>query len=157
MHLVTVHRLAADKLPFSLLIPLDGFDLLRDILGVHVVHDGPERGDIVGAGLHTSVNAVQQGNVTHAFLGEIPFHVMAGHDVVTSQTGQVLGDDHIDLFVLNVADHALKAWPVKIGAAPAVIDVSVIDGQVMLRHKFVQQRFLVGDTLGWSFIFIFFG
>ena len=59
MHLITIDRFAADKLSLTLLIPLDRFDLLGNVLGVHVIHDGTERGDVVGTGFHTSVDTVQ--------------------------------------------------------------------------------------------------
>mgnify|MGYP000149247791 FL=1 len=34
---------------------------------------------------------------------------MAGHNVVPAQTGEVLGDDHVDLLGLNIRDHPLEA------------------------------------------------
>ena len=79
---------------------------------------------------------------------------MAGHDVITAQTGKVFGDDHIDLFCFNVANHPLKTGPVKAGAAPAVVYVGIVDVQPVLLHKLPQQRFLVLDALGWPFVFI---
>ena len=48
MHLITIHGLAANELPFPLFIPLDGFDLLGNVLGIHVVHDGTERSNVIG-------------------------------------------------------------------------------------------------------------
>ena len=48
MHLITIDRFAADKLSLTLLIPLDGFDLLGNVLGIHVVHDGTERSNVIG-------------------------------------------------------------------------------------------------------------
>ena len=53
---------------------------------------------------------------------------MAGHDIVTTQSGQVFGDDHIDLLGFNVTDHALEVWAVKTGAAPTVINIGIVDG-----------------------------
>ena len=154
MHFVSVHGLAADELSFPLLIPLDALDLLGDVLGVHVVHDGTEWGDVVGGRVYAGINAVQQGNVPHPVLREVPLHIVAGHDVITAQTGKVFGDDHIDLFSFNVTNHSLETGTVKTGAAPSVIYISVEDGQSVLLHKLPQQRFLVLDTLGWSFVFI---
>ena len=77
MHLVAVHRLAADELPLPLLIPLDALDLLGDVLGVHVVHDGPERGDVVGGGVHAGVDAVQQGDVPHPVFRDAQRQIVA--------------------------------------------------------------------------------
>ena len=154
MHLVPVHGLAADELPLPLLIPLDALDLLGDVLRVHVVHDGTEWGDVVGGRVHAGINAVQQGDIPHPVFWEVPLHIVAGHDVITAQTGKIFGDDHIDLFCFNIANHPLEAGTIKAGAAPSVIYISVEDGQSVLLNKLPQQRFLVLDTLGWSFVFI---
>ena len=48
MHLVAVHGLAADELTLPLLISFDRFDLLGNILGVHIVHNGTERSNVIG-------------------------------------------------------------------------------------------------------------
>ena len=154
VHLVAVYRLAADELPLPLLIPLDALDLLGDILCVHVVHDGPEGGDVVGGGVHAGVDAVQQGDVPHPVLREVPIHVVAGQDVVAAQTGEILSDDHVDLFSLDVRGHPLEGRPVEAGSAPAVVYIGVIDAQLVLLHKLPQQGFLVLDALGWSFALI---
>ncbi len=79
---------------------------------------------------------------------------MPGHDVVTTQTGQILGDDHIDLFGFNVRNHPPECRTVKCGAAVAVINIGVVDGQPMLFHKFIQKGILVGNALGRAFAFI---
>ena len=137
VHLVAIDGLAADKLSLALLIPLDALDLLGDVLGVHIVHDGPERRDVVGAGLHAGVDAVQKRNVAHPMLRKVPLHIVAGHDVVTPQTAQVLGNDHVDLPGLNIADHSLKIRAVKVGTAPAIVNVGVINLQTVFLHKFI--------------------
>ena len=121
VHLIAIHWLSADKLSLPLLIPLDALDLLGDVLGVHIVHDGTKWGDVVGGRVHAGVDAVQQGNVPHPVFGEVPLHVVAGHDIITPQTREVFGDDHIDLLRLNVGDHPLETGTVKACAAPAVI------------------------------------
>ena len=113
VHFVAIYRFAADKLPLALLISLDTLDLLGDVLGVHIVHDGPERRNVVGCGLHAGVDTVQQGNVSHPLFWEVPLHIVAGHDVVTAQSAQVLGNDHVDLLGLNVLYHALKGRTVE--------------------------------------------
>ena len=88
---------------------------------IHVIHDGPEGGDIIGGGVHAGVDAVQQGDVPHPVLGEVPLHVVAGQNVVPAQSGEILGDDHIDLFGLDVRNHPLEGRPVEVSAAPAVV------------------------------------
>ena len=154
MHFVAIHGLAADELPLALLISLHGLDLLGNVLGVHIVHDGPEGGDVIGGGFHTGIDTVQQGNVSHTLFREVPLHVVTCHDVVTAQSGQVLGDDHIDLFGFNVRNHPLERRTVKCGTAVTVINIGVVDGQPMLFHKFIQKGILVGNALGRAFAFI---
>jgi len=87
MHLIAIHGLAANELPFPLFIPLDGFDLLGNVFGIHIVHNGTERGNVIGGGFYTGVNTVQQRNVAHSLFGEVSLHIMTGHDIVTAQTG----------------------------------------------------------------------
>lgn len=154
VYLVAVHRLAADKLSLPLLIPLDALDFLGDILGIHVVHDGTKGRYIVGGRVYSSVDAVQQRDVPHPVLGEVPLHVVAGQNVVLAQPGEVLGDDHVDLLGLDASDHPLEGRAVKIRAAPAVIYIGIVDAQPVLLYKLPQQGFLVLDTLGWSFALI---
>ena len=87
VHLVAVHGLSTDELPLPLLISLDGFDLLGNVLSVHIVHDSTEWGNVISCGLHTGVYAVQQGNVAYSLFGKISLHIMTGHDIITTQTG----------------------------------------------------------------------
>ena len=157
VHLIAVHRLAADELSLPLLIPLDAFDLPGNVLGVHVVHNGPKGRNVIGGGLHAGVDAVQQGDVPHPLFREVPFHIVAGHNVVTAQTAQVLGNDHVDLPGFNVADHPLKIRAIKICAAVTIINIDIINRQAIVLYKFVQQRFLVGHAFGWSFVLILLG
>ena len=84
MHLITIDRFAADKLSLALLIPLDGFDLLGDVLGVHIIHDGAKRCNIVGAGVHTGVDAIQKRAIPYPMFGEISLHIVARHNVIAS-------------------------------------------------------------------------
>ena len=137
MHLIAIHWLSADKLSLPLLIPLDALDLLGDVLGVHIVHDGTKWGDVVGGRVHAGVDAVQQGDIPHPLFREIPLHIMPSHNVIAAQAGQVLGDDHVDLLGFDIADHPLKVRSVKIGPAPAVINIGVVDGKPVLLDKLV--------------------
>ena len=79
-----------------------------------------------------------RGNVPHPVFGEVPLHVVAGHDIITPQTREVFGDDHIDLLRLNVSGHPPETGAVKIRAAPAIVHVGIIDVQPMLLHKLPQ-------------------
>lgn len=87
MHLVAIHGLTANKRAFTLLIPLDGLDLLGNVFCIHIIHDGSEQCNIVGTGFHTGVDAVQQLNIAHSLFGKVSLHIMTGHDIITTQTG----------------------------------------------------------------------
>lgn len=119
VHPVAVHGLAADEEAAALLVALDGLYLLRNVLGVHVVHDGAEGRDVVGGGVYARVDAVQQGDVPHAVLGEVALHIVAGEDVVAAEPGEVLGYDQVDAPGLDVGEHAAESGAVEVRAAPA--------------------------------------
>ena len=76
------------------------------------------------------------------------------HDVIPSKTGQVFGDDHIDLAGFDVLDHSLKVRTVEAGPAETIINIGIENGQPVLLNKFIQQGLLVGNTLGGAFTFI---
>ena len=154
VHLIAVDWLASDEQTFPLLVMLDAGNLFRDVLGVHIIHDSAERCNVVGGGVHPSVNAVQQGDVADPVLREVTLHVVAGEDVVAAQSAQILGDDHVDLPGLNVGDHALEIRTVEICTAPTVVDIGVENGQAVLLDKFIEQGLLVVDAFGRTFIFI---
>ena len=154
VHPVAVHGLAPDELPLALLVMLHRLDLLGDVLGVHVVHDGPKRGDVIRRRFYARIHPVQQRDVAHALFREVPLHVVAGHDVIAAQTGKVLGDDHVDLARLDVPQHPLKTGSVEAGAAPAIIDVGIIDVQTMLADEGMEQGLLVGHAAGRPFVLI---
>ena len=154
MHLVSVDRLAADKLALPLLVSIDAFDFLGNILGVHIVHDRPERGDIVGRGFHAGVDAIQQRDISDPVFREVPLHIMAGQDIIPPQTGEVLCDDHIDPPGLDVGNHSLKSGSLEAGSAPSIVDVSVIYAKPVFLDKLVQQRFLIGHALRRTFVIV---
>ena len=87
-------------------------------------------------------------------LGEVPLHVVAGQNVVPAQSGEILGDDHIDLFGLDVRNHPLEGRPVEVSAAPAVVNIGIVDAQPVLLYKLPQQGFLVLDALRWPLALI---
>ena len=147
VHLIAIYRLAADKQPLSLFVPLDAGDLFGDVLCVHVVHNGPERRDLVGAGVHTGVDAVQQGDVPHTVFREIALHIVAGHDVVAPQPGQILGNHHVHPSGLNVPQHSPELRAVETGARPAVVHIEAGHRHPPLAGKVLQHGPLVADAL----------
>ena len=133
---------------------LDAGNFFRDVLGVHIVHDSAKRCDVIGCGVHPGVDTVQQGDVADTVLREVSLHVVAGQDVVAAQAGQILGDDHVYLFGLDVGNHTLEIRTVEVRSAPAVVDVGVENGQTVLLDKFIEQGLLVVDAFGWPFVLI---
>ena len=87
-------------------------------------------------------------------LREVSLHVVAGQDVVAAQAGQILGDDHVYLFGLDIGNHTLEIRTVEVRSAPAVVDVGVENAEAVLLDKLVEQRLLVVDTLGRAFVLI---
>jgi len=138
VHLVAIHWFPANELTFTLLIPFDRLDLLGDVLCVHIIHDGAEGRDVICTGFHAGIDTVQEGDVAHPMLREVPLHVMAGHNVVAAQSGEVFGDDHIDLLGLNVRHHALEGRTVEACSAPAIVDVGVVDLQTVFACELIQ-------------------
>ena len=53
---------------------------------------------------------------------------MAGHDIVSAKTGQVFGDNHVDLLSFDICNHSLEIRAVKAGAAESVIDINIVYG-----------------------------
>ena len=107
-------------------LTLGGLDLTRDVLGVHVVHDVLEGGDVVVAAL--CVDAIVNGDVTDAHPAKVDVREVAGHDVVAAKTAEVLGDDQIDKAGFDVIDQAQEVRPVIGKTRKAIVDIVVNDG-----------------------------
>ena len=148
MHLIAINWFAANEQALTLLVMFDTGYLLGDILGVHIVHDGAERRNVISCGVHTSIDAVQQGDVADAVLREVSLHVVAGKDIVTSQTTQVFSNDHVYLSSLYVGDHALEIRTVEICSGPTIVNIGVVDAKTVLLNELIEQRLLVVDALG---------
>ena len=72
---------------------------------------------------------------------------MPGQDVIASEAAEVFRDDHIDLFRLDVRDHALKARTFKTRTAPTVVYICIVDAEAVLPDELVQKGFLIGHAL----------
>ena len=122
--------------------------LLAGLAGMHLVQNAQERSQLAFA--IQRVHIVVDGNVAHTLAGEVEVRVLAGHDVVTSESGQILRDDAVDLAILNVVDHPLESWTVKVRARPAIVDVFVHHVQTMLLRVLAKHHSLRADAAGFA-------
>ena len=122
---VAIGWLRADKQPLAGPLAFGSADLGGYIPGVHIVQDVLERGDIVV--LLGTVEVVGDGNVADALLRKVHLGVVAGHDVVSAQTGQILCDDHVDVSAFDIGNQPLEAGTVKIQAGIAVVHIEIVD------------------------------
>ena len=74
--------------------------------------------------------------------------IVAGKDIVTSQTTQVFSNDHVYLSSLYVGDHALEIRTVEICSGPTIVNIGVVDAKTVLLNELIEQRLLVVDALG---------
>ena len=60
--------------------------------------------------------------------------------------GQVLGDHTVDLSVLNIVNHPLKARPVEVCTAPSIVDILVYYGHLMLGSVLPEHHALTSNS-----------
>lgn len=73
------------------------------------------------------VEAVRNCDVADILGREIDFGIVASHDVVPAQTGQIFGDDQIDSALLDIIKKFLKSRTVEVQAGVAIIHINVDD------------------------------
>jgi hypothetical protein len=66
--------------------------------------------------------------------------------VLSAKTGQVIYDDHIDFSCFNVCQHALKIRAVEVQTRPAVIPITIANGDMIFLAISGKYRFLGLDT-----------
>ena len=110
-------------------LTLGRLDLARDVLGVHVVHDVLERGDVIVAAL--GVDAIVNGDVADAHPAEVDVREVAGHDIITPKAAEILGDDQVDQASFDVIDQAQEVRPIIGKTRKAIVDIVVDDGQLI--------------------------
>ena len=74
--------------------------------------------------------------------------------MLTTKPGQVLGDDTIYFAAVHIVHHALKIRTIKIGAAPAIVYILVIDGKTLLLHKLIDNGALGLNAHAVTVVFI---
>ena len=94
--------------------------LLRGVLGVPLVYDIAERGEVV-AHLIVAVHSVIDGDKTDSHLWKANFRIQPYLQIVTAKPGHILNYHHTDHPRLNVSHHFLEAGALEAGAGIAVV------------------------------------
>ena len=105
------------------------FDLAAGVLGQPFIEQVFEGDKVAQAPL--CVLVVGDGYVADALFREHKFQIVVHHHMLTPEAGQVLRDDAVDPPRVHVGHHAPEAGPLEIRAAPAIVDVLVIDAEAV--------------------------
>ena len=111
------HSLIAENRPY----------LLRGVLGVPLVYDIAERGEVV-AHLIVAVYSVIDGDKTDSHLWKADFRIQPYLQIIAAKPGHILDDHHTDKPRLNVGHHFLKAGTLEAGAGITVVFIHLITG-----------------------------
>ena len=103
------------------------------------------------------VHFISEGDVSYALGLEEYLRIVAGHDVVTSQTGKVLGDDQIYRSAFYIFQQLTEAGPVKIQTGVPVVHIDFMDLEVVLGAVVRQNAALGGDTDAFPALFVVLG
>ena len=125
-------------------LTLGGFDLARDVLGVHIVHDVFKRGNVIVVAL--SVDAIINGDIAYTHPAEVDVHEVAGHDVIPPKTAEIFGDDQVNQASLDVIDQAQEVRPIIGKTRKAIVDIVVNDGQLIYLTEAVEHEALRFNT-----------
>ena len=117
---IAVRRIRAERLSSLALCLEYGTDFLARILGVELVHDVEERGEIA-LGLACAVHAVVDGNEPHIRLRECYLGVVSHLQIVPSETAQVLYDKRPDPAFIDHADEPLPIRSCEGGPTVAIV------------------------------------
>ena len=63
------------------------------------------------------------GDISHLFLRELVFQIVADHDVVTPEAAEVFGDNAVHSSCIHICHHSLEIRSFKRSATPSVVDV----------------------------------
>ena len=99
---------------------LCGLDLLGDVSSVEFIEDVFEGGNVHGL-IAGAVHPVIDGDILYPVLGEENLNVAARFQIVSAETGQVLGNNPFHMTGFDLCNHFLKGGTVEGGAGVAVI------------------------------------
>ena len=130
---ITIGRLCSNVHSTKCSLALGRFDLSRDILGIHIVHDVFEGGDVIVAAL--SVDAIINSDVSDAHPAEVDVREVASHDVIAAKAAEIFGDDQVDQAGFDVINQTKKIRPIIGKTGKAIVDIVVNDGQLVFLTK----------------------
>ena len=93
---------------------------LAAVLGIELVHDISERGEVVCRLIQT-VHAVVDGNEPHTAAGEHQFRVLSDLKVLSAKSGHILDDQGFHHACFHQFHHFLPTGAVEVGAGVTVI------------------------------------
>ena len=128
-------------------------DLVAGVLGVPLVHDVQERGEVVVGGL-CAVHAVVDGDEADALLGEHNLGVVAHLQVVPPESAQVFDNQGGHMARLNLAQKGVEAWAVEVGAGVAIVPKVPDVPQSMVPGVLLQVHLLVLNAVGFAYLFV---
>ena len=120
--------------------------LLAAVFGIELVHQIPEGREVVG-GLVQAVHAVVDGDKAHTIAWEDEFRVLTHLKVFTAQSGHILDDQCIHLTVFHQLHDLLPAWAIEVRSRVTVVIQKEGVGESFLSCIFLQQKFLILDTV----------
>ena len=117
-----------------------------------VDHIGNTHGNELGGGIHIARRGIQtivDGNEPHPVADKYIVEILPALGSISAEPGQILHDHTVDMACVDILHHPLEARAVKIGAAPAVIDVGVIDDNIRPELEMLLEDLpLVGNGVG---------
>ena len=136
-------------------------DFSGDILGVVLVHGHFQRhGEGRGSAciLHETVIVVIDADKAHVHGGEYLLHQFAGLDEMTSQAGDVLDDDAVDLAAPHIRHHLMKGRTAVVHAGITAVSVPLYNLDVgVLRKESVGDFRLVADGIALGVVAVLHG
>ncbi len=118
--------------------------LAGQVLCIHIVQNVLERCNIVI--IPIGVDSVIYGNIPYPLTAEIHVGVIAGLDIVSAKSAQVLGNDKIDLAAVNVLKQSCKCRSIKIQPRITVVRIDLVDGESSFVAEIRQHHFLRFNT-----------
>ena len=122
-----------------------GLDLLGDVSSVEFIEDVFEGGNVHGL-IAGAVHAVIDGDVLYPVLGEENLNIAACFQIVSAETGQVLGNDPFHMTGFDLCNHLLKSGTVESGAGVAVIHKEAGVAVAVIYCVFAENGFLRLDA-----------
>ena len=138
-------RLSATELSLSGTGHTPRQHFLGNIPAIHIVQDILEGRDVHFLTGQT-VHAIRNGDIADIVFGEEDFNIAAGFDIISSQSGQVFGNDTANFAGLNIGNHPLKSRTIEISACVTIVHIILILEHPVFLGKFLEHKFLIADT-----------